>query len=50
MPNLEDKIASYTTGKKDVGKRNDNDKSGRQKEEKKEGIGGMVKGWFWGKS
>lgn len=55
MPDLESKIASYGTNEKkntvkqqaDSGKKSKGAQQAAPEQE--QGIGGMVKGWFWGK-
>lgn len=54
MPDLESKIASYTMDKKETSQRSERtEKGAKSKQDKQEasqqGIGGLVKGWFWRK-
>lgn len=54
MPDLESKIASYAFDKKDIPQRNERMEKGvrtNQDEQNtnQQGIGGLVKGWFWRK-
>ncbi|VDK88196.1 unnamed protein product [Litomosoides sigmodontis] len=54
MPNLESKIASYTIEKKETSQRGERAEKGikskqDEQEANQQGIGGLVKGWFWRK-
>lgn len=53
MPDLEAKIASYASDKKEALKRVDKDRRAMANQEEEsssqQGIGGMMKGWFWRK-
>ncbi|KAL3985399.1 hypothetical protein ACH3XW_38470 [Acanthocheilonema viteae] len=54
MPDLESKIASYAMDKKETAQRNERTEKGvkskqHEQEASQQGIGGLVKGWFWRK-
>lgn len=54
MPDLESKIASYAFGKKETAQRNERTEKGAKSKQNEpdanqQGIGGLVKGWFWRK-
>ncbi|EJW86838.1 hypothetical protein WUBG_02249 [Wuchereria bancrofti] len=54
MPNLESKIASYGFEKKETSQNNEKIKKGAKSKQdeqdaSQQGIGGLVKGWFWRK-
>lgn len=54
MPDLESKIASYTMEKKETSQRSGRTEKGTksnqdEQETNQQGIGGLMKGWFWRK-
>uniref|UniRef100_A0A915PQE9 Signal recognition particle subunit SRP68 n=1 Tax=Setaria digitata TaxID=48799 RepID=A0A915PQE9_9BILA len=53
MPDLESKISSYASDKKEVSRSNERKEKGIKSRDEQDtnqrGIGGLVKGWFWRK-
>ncbi|CAG9538459.1 unnamed protein product [Cercopithifilaria johnstoni] len=51
MPDLESKISSYAMDKKETSQRKEKGTKSKQDEQEasQQGIGGLVKGWFWRK-